>query len=92
MEQGCINAAVDLGLRYFNGDKVPKNMEKAKECFEKFAKTNPRCQYHLAAAILKLKPNDSEKRRAFKLIEKAADGGYQRAKDVLSELSPGRNL
>ena len=75
------------GVRYLNGDGVPKDMAKAAEYFEKAAKQG----YKEAQCVLghlyywgKGVPRNTAK--AKELFTKAAAQGFKEAKDALREL------
>lgn len=83
-EQGDANAQHDLGLKYSNGQGVPKNNKKAAYWFGKAAaQGEPRSQYDLGLQYYQGQGVKKNYKKAAALFEKAAEQGETHAQLML---------
>lgn len=82
---GYSPAIFDMGLRFYLGEEVERNLGKAKLYWSQLPCNNPKYKYHLGLIILELAaPNDLKERiRGLKLILAAATDNYELAEKVV---------
>ena len=81
-ETGDIRAQTYIGMMYFNGLSVPKNLETAAGWYIKAAEEgHPHAQFYLGWMYDHGKGLEKNKELAFKWLEKAAKQGHPRAQN-----------
>lgn len=80
-ESGFEPALFDLGVIYFHGFEIPKDLSTAEVCFTELPFEIPKYRFYKGKVFYELACNDEDKIRGLSHIISAANDGYEPAKE-----------
>jgi TPR repeat protein len=88
-----LSARFNLGMAYYNGDGVPKNVSQASRWFRLAVKQNfSEAQYTLGVLLIEGEENfPKEEKEGLRLLQLAADQGHPAAKEQLYKRGKGKS-
>jgi len=86
-EQGNVDAQYNLGIMYYHGEGVPKNLDEALHWFHLAAEQNDAdAQYNLGFMYGKGEGTKKDQRQSLEWFQKAAAQGHAGAREILEKM------